>query len=144
MKSREQVIREFVHGWLEKAEHDLCAADVLLSGSTDLGDAIAFHSQQAAEKLMKAYLVRHQVEFTKTHDLMLLRLLIGKMDKKLAEKLAFADGLTPYAVEFRYPGVAAEVDRTMAEQAFADAQRVRELILAALQEYLRGASCDSA
>jgi hypothetical protein len=45
MKGREQVTREFVHGWLEKAEQDLYAADVLLSGSTELGDVIAFHSQ---------------------------------------------------------------------------------------------------
>jgi HEPN domain-containing protein len=32
-------------------------------------DTVAFHCQQAVEKYVKAILVRHRVEFRKTHDI---------------------------------------------------------------------------
>lgn len=137
MRSREQVTWDFVQSWLGKAENDLRAAEVLLAGHGEFGEAVAFHCQQAAEKSMKAYLVCHQIEFPKTHDLWLLRTLISRLDKRLAEQLAFADSLTPFGVDVRYPGEIPEVDQNTAQNATNDARRVRSLILDALDEYLR-------
>jgi HEPN domain-containing protein len=136
MRSREQVIWDFVQSWLAKAEGDLHAAEILLAGLGEHGEVVGFHSQQAAEKFIKAYPVRHQIEFPKKHDLALLRKLISRSDEQLAEQLAFADWLTPFGVEVRYPGEIPEVGQKTAEQALADAKRTRHLILDALQEYL--------
>jgi HEPN domain-containing protein len=60
MRSREEVIRDFVDEWLSKAEADLIAAGVLAAAETHDYFTCAFHCQQAAEKFLKAYAVRHQ------------------------------------------------------------------------------------
>lgn len=69
MRRPEEVKREFVHQWLLKANADLMAARHLLTGGALLSFGAAFHAQQAVEKLLKAVLVWHQVEFPKTHDI---------------------------------------------------------------------------
>jgi len=80
--------------------------------------------------------VPHQIEFSKTHDLSHLRKLISQRDEGLAERVVFADWLTPFSVEVRYPGQIPEVDQRTAERALADAKQTRHLIVDALQEYL--------
>ena len=55
-----------------------------------------FHAQQATEKFIKAFLVCHQIEFPKTHNMTLLRQLIAQANQILAERLAPVDALTPY------------------------------------------------
>jgi len=137
MRNREQVIWDFVQAWLAKAQRDLKAAEVLFAAPGEYSDMVGFHCQQAVEKFVKAYLVRHQIEFPKTHELAFLRTLVGRRDEQLAEQLAFADWLTNFGVEIRYPGELAAVDRKTAEQALADAQRIGRLILEALEEYLK-------
>jgi len=57
MRSRERVIWDMVQEWIRKAELDLKAAERLLEIETDDYYPSAFHSQQAAEKYLKAYLV---------------------------------------------------------------------------------------
>ncbi len=55
--------------WLVYAEADLIIAKAVL----DLPDlcivGVLYHSQQCAEKALKAFLVFHQTSFKKTHDL---------------------------------------------------------------------------
>lgn len=101
MRSPEQVRWDFVQQWLGKAEQDLAAARVLFGSGLEHYENVGFHAQQAAEKYIKAFLVRHQVEFTKIHDLARLRALVAQVDAELATALAPADVLTPYGVEFR-------------------------------------------
>ena len=67
---------------------------LLTEGSGDY-ENVGFHAQQAAEKFIKAFLVRHQVEFPKSHNVALLRQLVARVDPRLAETLAAADALTP-------------------------------------------------
>ena len=69
MKQPEEVKREFTAQWLIKAEGDYSTAEHLLSSSESHLEAIAFHCQQTVEKYIKALLVWHQIEFTKTHDI---------------------------------------------------------------------------
>jgi len=69
MKPPEEVKREFVRQWLRKGADDLKVARHLLSAEPNLSYGAAFHAQQAAEKLLKAVLIWHQVEFAKTHDI---------------------------------------------------------------------------
>jgi len=68
-RTREQVIWDFVQDWLRKAEGDFAAAEHLLGLAQQDCFTAAFHAQQAAEKFLKALLVRHQIPFPKTHDI---------------------------------------------------------------------------
>jgi len=104
MRTPEQVKWDFVQQWLDRARKDLAAGDVLLKKGFEDYENVGFHAQQAAEKFIKAFLVRHQIEFPKTHDIVLLRRLVARVDPGLAKKLLAVDALTPYGVEFRYPG----------------------------------------
>ncbi len=138
MRSREEVIRDFVEQWLNKAEGDLAVAEVLLASKTAGYFPCAFHCQQAAEKFLKAYLVRHQIEFRKTHDLDKLLRLASQAESGLQKELASCDWLTPFGVEFRYPGDSTEVDRATAQNALTEAKRVKQVIIEHLEAYLGG------
>lgn len=138
MRSREEVIRDFVEEWLSKAEADLKAAQILAAAETHDYFTCAFHCQQAAEKFLKAYLVRHQIEFRKTHDLDQLLALASQAEPALQEELASCGWLTPFGVEFRYPGDQPEVDWTMAQNALTEAKQVRQMVMEHLASYLVG------
>ncbi len=75
MKRPEEVKVEFTIQWVKKAEIDLNTAEYLCGSDTKYVSAAAFHAQQAAEKYLKAFLIWHQIEFKKIHDIAaLLRL----------------------------------------------------------------------
>ena len=89
--------------WVAKAKNDLLNADNNLAAEEIPFDTVCFHCQQAAEKLLKAYLIAHGRPYPFTHDLLLLLEQILVLDSK-AEKLRDALAvLMPYAVEIRYP-----------------------------------------
>jgi len=69
MKPPEIALRELVLQWLEKAAADFDAAEQLSAQGGRFPEIVGFHCQQAVEKYLKALLVRHQVEFPKTHDI---------------------------------------------------------------------------
>jgi HEPN domain-containing protein len=58
--------------WLAKAENDLLNIENNLSARRVPWDTICFHAQQAAEKLLKGFLVSHGRELIRTHDLIAL------------------------------------------------------------------------
>jgi HEPN domain-containing protein len=93
--------RDLVLGWLSKADSDLTVLELALSAESAL-DTACFHAQQAAEKLLKAFLLDRQVAFPFTHDLPRLLLLCQAQDASFAVLLRFAELLTPYALELRY------------------------------------------
>ena len=94
---------EIARQWLAKAESDLLNADNNLKAENVPYDTVCFHCQQAAEKMLKAYLVARGKEYPISHDLLLILERILSLDPK-AEKLRDAlIFLMPYAVEVRYP-----------------------------------------
>ncbi|MCX6550713.1 MAG: HEPN domain-containing protein, partial [Acidobacteria bacterium] len=90
MKPPDEIRREIVAQWVARADEDLSVARHLLAEKLPYHGAIGFHAQQAAEKFLKAYLVAHQVEFPKTHDLGRLLDLIAPVDGALATALSAA------------------------------------------------------
>lgn len=134
-RSPDQVRWDFVQDWLRKAEADLTASEVLLRAQLDDYFTAAFHAQQAAEKFLKAFLVRHQIAFPKTHDIGQLLTLITRIDQTLQHELADAEMLTPFGVEFRYPGEEI-ADLQMATQALQQARHVKDTVLSRLKSYL--------
>ena len=127
---------DWVKLWLAKAEQDLLAGDLILKGAMPSYEAVGFHAQQAAEKALKALLIRHQVEFSKTHDLGELLRLAEPVASGLTEKLGAAEALTLYAVEARYPTEEPPVGRDEAARDLAVARRVLETLRELLKPYL--------
>jgi HEPN domain-containing protein len=91
---------DLTRGWLKKARSDLAAVDALIAAGSF--DAACFHAQQAAERLLKAFLTHCAVTFPPTHNLAKLVKLAAHVDGSLRELMATVEPLTPYAVETRY------------------------------------------
>jgi len=138
MRTPEQVRWDFVQQWLARAEQDLRASRVILDAALEDFENVGFHAQQAAEKFLKALLVRHQVEVPKTHNIAHLRGLVAQVDGTLADRLGPADALTPFGVEYRYPGDLPPVSREQGMSAIRLAEQVRDGVLAHLRAYLDG------
>ena len=134
MKPPEEVKRELIEQWIAKAEEDLKAAQLILSQEPALRSLIGFHAQQTAEKYLKAFLSRHQIEFPKTHNLGELLDLIAQVDPSLAGSLCDVTALNPYGVDVRYPSDFPAMTPGDAREAVELAGKVREAILTALKE----------
>ncbi len=98
--------REEVRRWLLKAGHDRSAARKLATPDCEETDVAAFHCQQAAEKLLKAYLVWREIEFERIHDLGRILDYCSRSDPEFEKLRDAVEPLTLYAVAFRYPGPA--------------------------------------
>lgn len=119
---------------LLKADHDLETARILIEHDAPL-DTVAFHVQQAAEKMLKALLASRDVQYPLTHD---LRALLNLAVKEVAELETFRERLlplNPYAVEMRYDDI--EPDREDVERALLTIEELRNAILDKLPEELR-------
>ena len=114
--------------WLVKAENDLLNADNNLKSAIIPYDTVCFHCQQAAEKLLKAYLVARGIQPPFTHDLLLL---LETILPYCADAEALRDNLAllmPYAVGVRYPDELLLPNREDAYEARQAAQAVLELL----------------
>ncbi len=59
-----------VEEWVKKAEDNyLSALDLAKRRRDPVPDVVCSQCQQSAEKYLKALMVRHHIEFPKTHDL---------------------------------------------------------------------------
>ena len=96
--------------WVEKAEEDYRAADWLAQAPMASPAAIGFHSQQCAEKYLKATLQERAVAFPKTHDLATLVDLLPDDVKKDCQHIATWKYLSPFAMNLRYPGLSVSDD----------------------------------
>lgn len=109
--------------WVAKAENDLKAADLILSGPGCPTDAVCFHAQQAVEKYLKALLVMRGIPFPKTHHIRtLVKLLPPDVKVELSDDEQ--DQLTEFATGARYPGWG-EISLADSRWAIAVARRLR-------------------
>lgn len=124
-------MKRVVREWIDKAEEDLRAAEVLTSSPHPLHDQICFFCQQSAEKFLKALLEDRGDHIERTHDLdRLLSQLLPHYPglKSLRRGLVF---LTNFAVATRYPGDHATRRQVIAAQRWAT--RVQAECLAILR-----------
>jgi HEPN domain-containing protein len=93
-----------VQGWIRHAaEDERIARGCLGFDPPSLGGA-AFHCQQAAEKLLKGFLVRAGTDFRKTHDLDALGQSVAAVFPSTAPLLSPLRQWTTWNVAYRYPG----------------------------------------
>ena len=109
--------------WLRRAQSNLIRARHRIAG-VYLED-LCFDAQQAAEKSVKAVLIRLNVNFPYTHDLANLLTLVEE-GVPVPPPVQEAAILSDYAVETRYPGLAEPVTEEEYEEAVAIAERVVE------------------
>jgi HEPN domain-containing protein len=121
---------------LDRADEDLLAGRLILAGQMPTYDLVGFHAQQAAEKALKAVLVRHGVRFDKTHDLGQLLEQVEPVAPGTAATLAEAEELTAHAIGARYPGREPPLDRQEAASRLAVPSAVLAHVRGLLQPYL--------
>jgi len=122
--------------WLRRAKEDLDAAALVLTVPSPLIRTALFHSQQAVEKAMKAFLTWHDAAFREVHNLEELGESCIRLDATLASSVTRVTVLTKYAVRFRYPGAPYEPDVEEAQESLGLAQEFVEVVLAKLPQGL--------
>lgn len=116
--------------WLARARDDLELAGAAVRQGTRpfLRDAL-FHSQQSAEKALKAFLTWHDVPFPRVHDLEDIGAHCVEADPSLRALVDRVALLSQYAWRFRYPGDPYEPSLEEARQALQLARETFEAIL---------------
>lgn len=114
--------------WLQKADHDLRSAKKLSSGEEPLLDTAIYHTQQCAEKALKAYLAYRTQPLQKTHDLELLVELCEQLDCGFKRIMDDAVTLSPYVQEFRYPGDCLEPEMQDVTEAITCAENILDFV----------------
>ncbi|MFA5998398.1 MAG: HEPN domain-containing protein [Candidatus Babeliales bacterium] len=89
--------------WLHFAKIDYEAAKNLLNSDLLFVGVAAYHSQQSAEKSLKAFLIFSGHGVTKTHDLEILLKQCMAFDYEFKCLEKNADSLNPFSVQTRYP-----------------------------------------
>ena len=95
---------ETIKQWLIKAEHDYKIGKGESATDQPATDMICFHMQQCVEKYLKAFLLLHDKEIKKTHDIAVILndcIAIDPAFQELIDK--GIDNLSPYSVTIRYP-----------------------------------------
>jgi len=117
--------------WVAKAENDFDVAHLARARETSpITDAVCFHSQQCAEKYLKAFLQENRIRFPHAHPLIPLLDLCLAANAEFESLRQDLDRLDGYAVAARYPGIL--VTTEMAEAALSATTRVRSFIRAKL------------
>lgn len=94
--------KDYLSNWLFRANEDIAVIENLFESGPDLyASTICFHAQQAVEKFLKAFLVFHNIDFPKTHDLDFLLLECQKISNVNFD--IDLGSLTDFGVSVRYP-----------------------------------------
>lgn len=112
--------------WVSKADRDLEAARRLAQGEPPLPDQVGFFCQQTAEKYLKAFLIAAEQVPPRTHDVDALVEMCAAVDSAFERLQSVVEGLTEFAVIFRYPE--AWSDKVSADRSMNQAEQVRALV----------------
>jgi HEPN domain-containing protein len=95
---------KIIQEWLKYAQSDMIAARYMFYEVNPKQVEISvFHCQQCAEKALKAYLVAHEIDPPKIHDLPILCKMCAEIDGEFFSLMNISSDLNPYAVAARYP-----------------------------------------
>ena len=115
--------------WLSKAENDFLNIRNNLQSDRVPWDTICFHPQQAAEKMLKAFLVYHGQTPVRTHDLIVLLARCIDLDRDLKVAEEDCRRLTVYGIGSRYPDDLFEPSKEEALEMLEAAKSVQEQVL---------------
>ena len=117
-------------------------AEMALSSSHHLFDnhrpkpleIICFHTQQSAEKMLKCFLVVHNVEIPKTHDLNVLWNMCLEIDERSENIFSSLNLLNRYSVIPRYPNEL-HIEEHETEKALENADFVMDFVKSILSQH---------
>jgi HEPN domain-containing protein len=108
--------------WLNRARSNLALAKAKRKG-VYLED-LCFDAQQAAEKAIKALLIKLNVDFPYVHDLARLLTLLAESGQKIPASIRQAEELSRFAVFTRYPGIGPQIKQKEYKEAVKKAGQV--------------------
>jgi HEPN domain-containing protein len=129
---------ELVKNWLIKSQHDLLAAQKLSDEPEIYADVAIYHCQQSAEKALKGFLILHDQNFPRTHDVRLLLQLAIVIHPTLQQHQEASELLTPYATEFRYPSDVMQPTETELQEALEKAEALFVSVVSSLPDEIKG------
>jgi HEPN domain-containing protein len=107
-------MKKLTAAWIRKAESDFRVAKNLALLRPPVHDEVCFHCQQAAEKYFKALLQEWGLSIPKIHELDNLLALLLPSDATLRVVRRGLNGLSRFAVNYRYPGFHANARQALA------------------------------
>lgn len=126
---------DLIKEWIKKAENDLLTVENNLNSKSIPTDTVCFHCQQAAEKQLKAYCVKLDIVFEKSHDLIYLLDIINKKTNGAIDDEIYlkCEKLNDYSSQMRYPMDFYEPSIEEAKEAYQTAKQVKEFIRKKIQ-----------
>jgi len=94
--------KAYIKQWILKAEEDLFVINKLTESEIFATSSVCFHCQQAVEKYLKAFLISHEIDIKKTHNIEFLLSECGDIDSDFSE--IDPKNLSDFGVDIRYPG----------------------------------------
>jgi len=119
---------KYVRAWVDKAEQDRSAMEVLMTPADPLLDVACFHAQQCVEKYLKAFLTAHDRHVEKTHDLLDILSVCREIESAFEQWDELCAELNPFAVHIRYPGIIDSPSSNEAETIIRDTHRLCQFI----------------
>ena len=96
--------------WYKKAKSDLRGAEILFESDVD-NALVAFHCQQAIEKMLKGYVLKNTEVLLEGHSLIFLIRRASRFDEDIRKFLKDCAFVNQFYIETRYPAdVPDEVD----------------------------------
>ncbi len=121
-------MKEESENWMRDAEEDLGTAEDCEKAGRH--KAAAFHSQQAAEKSLKALEIQKVGRFDKVHDLLTLARIVKAPD----EVTICCIKLNPYYTAARYPDVKGHVSGDTARELLIKSREVLRWVKQSLKQ----------
>ena len=118
---------EYLKNWLFRANEDIQVIKYL--SKTELESylsTICMHTQQAVEKFLKAFLVYHNIDFPRTHDVDFLLKQCQKIDKN--DFNIDLGSLSIYGLKLRYPDDFYIPDKSETIQNIDTAQKIKNIV----------------
>lgn len=123
---------EIVLSWFAIAKRDLDSARRLTTDPDPYLDTAIYHYQQAAEKAVKGFLVFHNQDFPKTHDVRKVIAIAETIEPRFGAWLDAGELLTPFATAFRYTDDILEPSQDEFDQALKSAADLYAFVLSLL------------
>ena len=123
MKRPDRLPSDDSREWLNRARSNLARARIV-TAEAYLEDC-CFDAQQAAEKAIKAVMIKRRIDFPYIHDIARLFRILESDGQAVPEDLERAAELTRYATAMRYPGI----EDPVSEEAHAEAVAIAETVV---------------
>ena len=110
--------------WLSYAKSDFnTASHMFFNVNPKETEISCYHSQQCAEKSLKAYLITKNIDPPRTHDLLELNNLCVSYEPGFSTIQNFCISLNPYGVHVRYPNELS-IDDNITKIAIENAEKI--------------------